>query len=437
MQECIPCDFKSGSIIDGTYVVDGILGEGSFGIVYRVHNLRSTVNITYALKLLKLWTIPFHEREKVLLRFDQEYETGRIRSPYLVQSLDKGMVNGNPYIVMEFCPGGDLLEGVKRGKIDLPKAASEILMGLKALHINGKVHRDLKPENVLMKEDGVMALTDFGIAGDRNKRLTERGVNGIPAEQMGTYAFMPPEQVNPKRGDATVLPTTDMFAFGVLMYRMLTGKYPFGSVDTQPELYKYVMRAKEGQWDRNGLLAVGARDWMRLLDECLKPDFNERLQSAEAALTYVPESSARNNAASEMERVSAAAGAPPIVNGVALRIMQGEEYGKVYYLTDMIRQTGRRILTVGRIDPEVKNMIAIREDQSNYISRMHCTIEYYPESDSWLIRDGQWDSGAPTRWRISMNGTYVGSSDVPVSGLPVNHGDIISVGDAKLRLEGY
>lgn len=433
--ECLPCDFQPGSIIDERYVVDGILGEGSFGIVYRVHD-RAT-NATYALKLLKLWTIPFHEREKLLLRFDQEYETGRINSPYLVQALANGEVNGNPYIVMEFCPGGNLLEGVRSGKIDLTKAASEVLMGLKALHINGKVHRDLKPENVLMKEDGTMALTDFGIAGDRNKRLTERGVNGIPTEQMGTYAFMPPEQVNPRRGDATVLPTTDLFAFGVLIYSMLVGKYPFGTVDKQVELYQYVMRSKNGEWDRSALYAAGAGDWMRLIEGCLKPDFNERLQSAEAALSYVPQSSARDNVASEMERMAAAVGAPPIVNGVALRIMQGEEYGKIYKLTEIVRNTGRRILTVGRIDPEVNNMVAIREDQSNYISRMHCTIEYYPESDSWLIRDGQWDPGEASRWRISMNGTYVGSSDVPVSGLPVNHGDIISVGDAKLRLEGY
>lgn len=428
---CLPCDLRPGHIIDARYAIDGILGEGTFGIVYRVCDRLS--NEIRALKLLKLWTAPIAERHKLLMRFDQEFKTGRIPSPYLVQSVSSGAVNGNPYIVMEYCPGGDLQQCLRRGAADLSTAAEDILLGLKALHVNGKVHRDLKPENVLMKADGHMALTDFGIAGDRNKRLTERSGAGIPKELMGTYAYMPPEQVNPRRGDATVLPTTDIFAFGVIMFQMITGRYPFGSVDQEAELYRYVMRSKNGDWDRTLLLnRPGGRDWCRLIEECLQPDFNRRLQTADAALEYIP-----GRRPMQVFPTPPSADVPPVVNGVALRVMQGEEFGRIYRLTDIVRSTGRRIITVGRLDDDVRNAIPIREEQSNYISRKHCTLEYYPDSDSWFIRDGQWDIGGTSRWRISTNGTFVGSTEVPVSGIPLRHGDIISIGDAKLRLEGY
>lgn len=100
---CNRCDFHTGSIIDGRYTVDRPLGEGTFGKVYRVR--RNSDGRLFALKLLKLWSVESLEREKLLKRFDQEYETGRIESDYLVQSCGKGSVEGNPYILMEYCPG--------------------------------------------------------------------------------------------------------------------------------------------------------------------------------------------------------------------------------------------------------------------------------------------------------------------------------------------
>lgn len=135
---CDRCDFHIGSVIDGKYTIDKPLGEGSFGKVFRVK--RNSDGCLFALTLLKLWTVNPLEREKLLKRFEQEYETGRIKSDYLVQCFGKGTVNGNPYILMEYCPNGDLLQGVENETVDLSKAASEILFGLKSLHANGKVH---------------------------------------------------------------------------------------------------------------------------------------------------------------------------------------------------------------------------------------------------------------------------------------------------------
>lgn len=428
---CNRCDFHSGSLIDGRYSVDRPLGEGTFGKVFRVKRISD--GKIFALKLLKLWAVESLEREKLLKRFDQEYETGRIESDYLVQSYGKGTVEGNPYILMEYCPGGDLLQGVENGTVDLPKAASEILLGLKSLHTNGKVHRDLKPENVLIKADGKVALTDFGIAGDRNKRLTERGLLGVPKEVFGTYAYMPPEQVNPRRGDATVLPTTDLFSFGVMMFQLITCELPFGSLNNESDLYQYVTRGKSESWNRDALKSSDCGQmWMPLIEGCLKADFHIRIQTADLALSLIPK--ARQS--SVIEKVIPSV-VPQIKTGLALRIMQGEEYGKIYKLNDLIKSAGKRVLTIGRDDEDIKNIIPIKETESSYISRKHCTLEFNTTKNSWLLRDGQWDAFTFSKWKVSTNGTFIGSKEVSMNGTVINIGDIISIGDVKLRVEGY
>ena len=138
----------------------------------------------------RLLRLPLYRflREPLIERFDMEYRTGRISSRNLVHSADSGFLKGNPFIVMEFCDGGDLTKYIGRPDAPLSRFAMEILNGLNDLHINGKVHRDLKPENVLIKHDGTAVLTDFGISGDRNKRMTERNIFGKPYQIFGIHA---------------------------------------------------------------------------------------------------------------------------------------------------------------------------------------------------------------------------------------------------------
>lgn len=423
------CSFTIGDIVDGQYQVSRVLGEGSFGKVYAV---KDSYGKTYALKLLKLWEVPSDIRQSLIDRFDMEFETGRIESNYLVHSLSHGFVAGNPYIVMEFCSNGDLLSLSNSSSIDYSKAATHILLGLKALHSRGKVHRDLKPENVLVKQNGDFALTDFGISGDRNKRMTERNILGKPKQIFGTYAYMPPEQLKPNK-DATVLPTTDIFSFGVMMYQLITGELPFGPLESERDLIQYTRRGKSGEWDRQLLMSTHkGREWTKLIDGCLTPNYQQRLQSTDDVLQLVPPSFESSRTIDD-NRVDFQT---RIVNGVLLRIMQGEEYGMVYKLDDMLRGESS-VLNMGRKDHGTYNDIAIKEDNSSYISRKHCTLELDYELGTWVIRDGQWDRFDTGGWRKSTNGTYVNSREVPISGMVFNPGDIISIGDTKLRAEAY
>lgn len=415
------CSFSVGDRIDGKYLVKKHLGEGSFGSVYLVQDSRGG---EYALKMLRFWEVHPEIRKKLEQRFDMEYQTGLIDSPYLVQSYNRGWVSGNPYIIMEYCPNGDLTRPSNLSNLAL--VSKQILLGLKALHTNGKVHRDLKPENVLVKRDGTAALSDFGIAGDRNKRMTERNIMGKPTQLMGTYGFMPPEQINPPSGDATVLPTTDLFSFGVMLYYILTGSLPFGELKTQNELSLYVRNMKDGKWNRN---AVQSTPYYNVISRCLEPDFKKRLQSVDDALKLLSES-----IPIDIPEQKTTYGQAP--QGYLLRVMQGEEYGMTYdlmaYFYGGASPSGPRVLTIGREDDGVHNDISIRETQSCYISRRHCIIE--PDGNHFLIRDGQ-KSGYS--WKRSTNGTFVNSTEVTERGFYLAPGDIITIGDVKMRFEPY
>lgn len=420
------CDFGIGQRIDNRYTVTKSLGEGAFGMVFKVSD---TSGKPFALKVLKLWEVHPEIRQQLADRFEMEYQTGQIDSPYLVHSVDHGFVGGNPYILMEFCPNGDLSHAPSN--IDWNVVGQQVLLGLKALHQCGKVHRDLKPENVLIKQDGTAALTDFGISGDRNKRMTERNLLGKPQQIFGTYAYMPPEQVNPHR-DATVLPTTDIFSFGVMMYQLLTGALPFGSLNDENELVLYLKAGKEGRWNRSALtMSRYGTMFMPVIEGCLQPDFHKRLQSVDDVLRILPKADA-HFAVPQQEPMHI----PQNIRGILLRVMQGEEYGKTYDITSIGAQTGG-LITMGRRDASVRNTLPIVEQNSSYISRKHCTFELDAPSRQWFIRDGQWDNLTPGGWKSSLNGTYVNAKEVSSNGYFIKVGDIISIGDTKLRVEAY
>jgi len=421
-------DYKPGDVINNCYRVEKSLGEGAFGQVFKVVDLHDPTNPVRALKLLRLWDVPSDLRQPLVDRFKMEYETGKIQSKYLVHSSDCGFANGNPYIVMEFCPGGDMSKCIGHPEYDIIRYAANVLHGLHDLHVNGKVHRDLKPENVLFRADGTAVLTDFGICGDRTKRMTERNIFGKPYQIFGTYAYMPPEQVNRARGEATVLPTTDIFSFGVMMFQILTGVLPFGKLEDQNDLVLYQKRSKNGDWDSFRLSSVpNGAEWTRIIEGCLRPNFKERTQSVKRII----EKLGAIYTGSQVIAMPISPVQAVTAHGILLHIMQGEEYGRKIDITRIRTQLNRLMLTVGR---HSSNVVPITELQSCYISRFHCTLEYNPKTDRWRLRDGQWRREERV-WRLSSNGTYVNSTELTQEGQELEIGDIISIGDTKMRVE--
>lgn len=419
------CDLMPGDYVNNRYRVEKPLGEGSFGMVFKV---KGSQNSEYALKILPLWKRTNEEKAELVQRFKMEFETGRIDSPYLVRSLEYDQVKGNPCIVMEFCQMGNLYNLVEKGAPNYERIACQILYGLQALHRSGKVHRDLKPENILVKGDGKVALSDFGTAG---------AIAAIPfwkkllnkVDIFGTFAYMAPEQTRPKKAKATVLPTTDIFSFGVVLYEILFHELPYGKLDGEADLQSYIDKAVVGLWNRDKLRQMPhLRHWENILEGCLEPNYEKRYQNVDEVLAHIPHCHDE-----VMPQAPVADFNTNLSRGVVLKVMQGEEHGTCYNLNDFV-QDGIYLVTGGRLNKRYQNNINIRDFNTSYISRRHFTLEYNPAQRSWYLRDGQW---CDTKWENSLNGTYINSREIKgLEGVELKAGDIISIGEVKLRVEG-
>ncbi len=414
-----------GSQIDA-YIIEKTLGEGGFGSVFLARKNSSR----YALKLLRLWETDGPERNNILARFELEFQTGKIDSPYLVHNYEYGTLSGNPYIIMDFCPNGDLrnhMENRTLSQTKVPEIGVSILLGLDALHNNGKVHRDLKPENILFDETNKAKLSDFGIAGHANlKRLTQMNWAGKPQVVFGTYMYMPPEQAQPKSAHVTIIPTVDIFAFGVMMYELFTGSLPFGKLETQADLGTYVMNSAKGNFrDLKMVNPNIPATWAHTISHCLQPDYRKRPQNIKAVLEMV------DGKGDLAAGVNESSDSTPFIN---LMVMQGEEFRRVYNLQGLLRGEQIGSFTIGRNDKGVVNDIDIRDEVLTYVSRRHATIEKIEKYPWWIIKDGQWNMETRS-WIPSTNGTYVNSQKAETfPGKPLKPGDIITIGDTTLKV---
>ena len=420
---------KVGAIVDSKYRILKELGEGSFGIVYQVEDTEH--GDVYALKLLKLWrTSGEKERKLMLKRFGREYRCGQIDSPYLVHSVAYGKEQGNPYIVMEFCANGNLADHVGKA-YDIQwvnTIAFQILTGLKALHREGKFHRDIKPENILFGRDNTVKLTDFGIAGFQNERMTLVTFSGRAKEIFGTYAYIAPEQYNRDKAYKSMNAVTDIYSFGVSMYELLTNVYPYGPLKSDSDLVTYLNRSKEGKWDDIRRYRPDLPDiWVQIIDKCLEPDYKaKRFKSVDEIIDLLgysqePELTISYNSYRDF---------------YALEIMDGEENGKIYNLSKMM-PNDEGILTLGWYDPSrpEKNDVGIKETLTEYVSNFHATIEKTSIPERWYIRDGQWrQKQGRWDWHPSLNGVWVNSREVGTEGIMLSPNDIITIGDTTLKV---
>lgn len=205
-----------GYVFAGRYEVQGLVGRGGMGVVYRVRDRQ--LDEVVALKLLTL------AAEKSVERFQREVRLARrVTHPNVARTHDIGFHDGSHFLTMEYVKGKPLDELVGEGeRLDpghVVRIGEQIAAGLESAHAAGVVHRDLKPGNVLIGEDGRVVLTDFGIARATRADTRTHETGAV----VGTPYYMAPEQVT----GATVDGRTDIYALGLILYELATGSFPF------------------------------------------------------------------------------------------------------------------------------------------------------------------------------------------------------------------
>ena len=213
-----------GKILADRYEIREEIGKGGMAHVFKAWD--NMLNRNVAIKVLKE---EFKDDREFVRRFNVEAQAAaRISDNHVVAIYDVGFEDGLYYIVMEHIEGVTLKKYIsEKGKLPWREAAgyaAQICGGLEAAHKNNVVHRDIKPQNIIITPDGVLKVTDFGIARASNSQSTvTTGNNAI-----GTVHYLSPEQA---RGGYTD-ERTDIYSLGVVLYEMLTGRLPF--VDESP-----------------------------------------------------------------------------------------------------------------------------------------------------------------------------------------------------------
>jgi eukaryotic-like serine/threonine-protein kinase len=227
----------------GPYRILELLGTGGMGEVYLAEDTR--LGRKLAIKLLNERA----ESEVNLQRFFQEARSASaLNHPNILTIYEIGQTGATHFIATEYIDGETLRDKLKRGQLDLSQTldiAIQIANALSAAHSYNIIHRDIKPENVMVRQDGLVKLLDFGLAkltapptlGSENETVVQ--VRTSPGLIMGTAAYMSPEQARGKDTDAR----TDIFSFGVVVYEMATRHQPFCG-DTTSDLLAAILKSE-------------------------------------------------------------------------------------------------------------------------------------------------------------------------------------------------
>jgi len=262
-------ELEIGAIFAGRFHVIEELGEGGMGRVYKAMDMN--VREKVALKILS----PAIASDKTTIeRFRNELKLARrIAHRNVCRMFDLNEADGLFFITMEYIAGEDLRTTIRRvGPLSPGRAvriAREVANGLAEAHRQGIVHRDLKPQNVMIDLDGCAHVMDFGIAlGLKDRSMTGTGLI------IGTPEYMSPEQIGSEGTDQRA----DIYALGVVMFEMLTGRVPFEGDTALSIAYK---QKNERPPDPRKLNPQIGRELSAMILKCLEKDRDRRYQKAE------------------------------------------------------------------------------------------------------------------------------------------------------------
>jgi serine/threonine-protein kinase len=256
----------------GKYDIEGELGKGAMGVVYKGKD--PFIERFVALKTVRADMLRAEDPEATsaqITRFKREARAaGRLNHPNIVGIYEYGEDDGTAFIAMEFIEGRDLkdyFDKEERFEVKtIVRIMGDVLSALDYAHHHGIVHRDIKPANIMLTDDGVVKITDFGIARLESSNLTQVGA------VMGTPSYMSPEQFMGQQVDGR----SDIFSSGAVLYQLLTGEKPFtGSLTT------VMHRVLHSQPERPSALNVQIpRAFDQVVEKAMAKRPEDRYQSA-------------------------------------------------------------------------------------------------------------------------------------------------------------
>ncbi len=308
-----------GQVLDGRYKVEKVLGEGGMGLVYKA--VHTTLGKPLAIKVLRP---EVSKNEEIVARFRQEAQSASaIGNQHIIDISDFGSLpDGSTYFVMEFLSGKSLTDALAQGGFTTERTVHvvrQLAGALGAAHDIGIVHRDMKPDNVQLIERGgekdFVKVLDFGIAkvGGNTSKLTQAG------QVFGTPHYMSPEQC----AGTNVDHRTDIYAVGVILYEMATGKVPFDADNLMGILTKHLYENPIAPHELPPPVDVPPALEAVIL-KCLQKKADVRYQTM-AELNADLELIERGlTPKAVLERVDRAAGAQPTLAGVEARVSVGQ-----------------------------------------------------------------------------------------------------------------
>ena len=295
----------------GPYEILSSLGRGGMGEVYLARDERLGRKV--ALKLLPAHFMKDRER---LGRFEQEARAASsLNHPSILTIYEIGREDGKHFIATEFIEGETLRERIARGPLKAVEAldiCSQIASALSAAHAAGIVHRDIKPENIMVREDRLVKILDFGLAKLTEERApsdpeaaTRAMVQTNSGVLMGTALYMSPEQARGLSVDAR----TDIWSLGVVLYEMLAGRAPFAGPTTSDVLVCILDKEPQPLAHLSSSEVPEALDW--IVTKALTKEREDRYQTAREMLTDLRRLKQKLEHEADIERSLAPGIAPP------------------------------------------------------------------------------------------------------------------------------
>ena len=275
MMRCSSMPLTSGTRL-GPYDILAPLGAGGMGEVYRARDPRLDREVA-----IKVLPAALARDPDALARFEREAMTvAKLSHPNILAIHEFGRDNGTAFVVMELVPGETLRARLEGGALPSRRAvayALQIARGIAAAHARNIVHRDLKPENVMITLDDQVKVLDFGLAKSVDPAQSDMtrgaGVGTSVGTVLGTFGYMAPEQVRGLEVDHR----SDIFAFGAVLYEMLSGERAFKG-ETAADTMTAILTKDPRDLDTTGLSISPGLD--RIVRRCLEKTPDLRFQSA-------------------------------------------------------------------------------------------------------------------------------------------------------------